>query len=143
MLSQLLAALEELEIGFESGDDHVILKGEDGHNVGVCEFVGSWLHTQIFMGDQFNTETIRDSLLRANDRVLGFRFSIDGTGYVSCRGEVLVGTTLSPEAVRTIDSMLESVPAYWELFDRCRLEDRAVTEAELDQIASGFEQALH
>ncbi|MFM7377124.1 MAG: hypothetical protein ACKO1O_03175 [Erythrobacter sp.] len=143
LLEQLSNGLKDAGFDIRLEDDHIILLGESGENIGVFEIVGSWVHTQVFLGEAFDDAGIMTSLLLANDRVLGFRFSIDSSGYASARCEALVSEIIEPSVIRVIESMLESVPAYWLLFDRCRSEGRQATEAELDQIAENFERTLN
>jgi hypothetical protein len=143
LLHQLFDGLAEAGFAVRLQDDHIVLLGEDGENVGVSEIVGSWMHTQIFFGEDFDDVPLMTSLLRANDRVLGFRFSVDPSGFASARCEAMVSDKIEPHVFRMIESMLDSVPDYWSLFDRCRSEGRQVTEEELDKVAENFERTLN
>lgn len=138
-LDQLRDELEVLGYDTVNCSDTIVgLSDDDGAIYFSLEHAEGWFHLRHPIEGDFSQPHLTNSLLLANDRILGFRFSIDDEGWCFAVSDVLAEPDGVSNVIRTMENMIEVVPYYVAQFAEIWASGKMVTGSDLDSIADAI-----
>lgn len=117
----------------------VVLRDEnhEGDVVRITDLDG-WVVVRQYTGLVGTSLGFASSLLLANDRALGCRFSLDGEGQCWLVSDILAAEVSASGAARIIDNMLAILPFYWPHLDEAAKTGKPLDDEQLDMIADAI-----